>query len=37
MEVSTQRRKIGLDEKIPDIAKTIETVRLLKSRQVSIL
>lgn len=35
MEVNTQRRKGGLDEKIPDIQKTLETVRFLKTRKVS--
>ena len=34
MEVNTQRRKAGLDEKIPDIQKTLETVRFLKTRKV---
>ncbi len=34
MEVNTQRRKAGLDEKIPDIQKTVETVRFLKTRKV---
>ncbi|KAL6721086.1 peptide chain release factor 1 [Lecanora helva] len=33
MEVNTQRRKAGLDEKIPDISKTLETVRFLKTRK----
>ena len=35
MEVNTQRRKAGLDEKMPDIQKTLEAVRLLKTRRVS--
>lgn len=34
MEANTQRRKAGLDEKIPDILKTVETVRFLKTRKV---
>ncbi|KAK3168065.1 peptide chain release factor 1 [Lepraria neglecta] len=33
MEVNTQRRKAGLDERIPDIQKTLETVRFLKTRK----
>lgn len=32
MEVNTSRRAAGLREKIPDISKTLETVRFLKSR-----
>jgi len=32
MEVNTSRRASGLREKIPDIQKTLETVRFLKSR-----
>lgn len=36
MEVNTQRRKGGLDEKIPDIQKTLETVRFLKTRKVRL-
>lgn len=35
MELNTQRRSIGLKEKIPDIQKTLDTVRFLKSRKVS--
>lgn len=34
MEVNTQRRRGGLDEKIPDIQKTLETVQFLKTRKV---
>lgn len=34
MEVSTQRRSGGLKEKIPDIQKTLDTVRFLKLRTV---
>ncbi|KAF2241984.1 Prefoldin, subunit 3, partial [Trematosphaeria pertusa] len=33
MEVNTQRRAAGLKDKIPDIQKTLETVRFLKSRK----
>ncbi|KAI5277062.1 Prefoldin, subunit 3 [Aureobasidium subglaciale] len=32
MEVNTSRRATGLREKIPDISKTLDTVRFLKSR-----
>lgn len=32
MEANTQRRKAGLDEKIPEIQKTLDTVRFLKIR-----
>lgn len=32
MEVNTSRRAAGLREKIPDIQKTLETVKFLKSR-----
>ena len=34
MEANTQRRAAGLKDKIPDIKKTLETVRFLKSRKV---
>jgi hypothetical protein len=34
MEVNTQRRAAGLNDKIPDIQKTLETVRFLKTRKV---
>lgn len=34
MEQNTQRRAVGLKDKIPDIQKTLETVRFLKSRKV---
>ena len=34
MEANTQRRAAGLKDKIPDIQKTLETVRFLKSRKV---
>ncbi|KAF2204097.1 prefoldin subunit [Delitschia confertaspora ATCC 74209] len=33
MEVNTQRRAAGLKDKIPDIQKTLETVRFLKTRK----
>ncbi|KAI9809627.1 MAG: peptide chain release factor 1 [Sarcosagium campestre] len=33
MEVNTQRRAVGLKEKIPDIQKTLDTVRYLKTRK----
>ena len=36
MEVNTQRRSQGLKEKIPDIQKTLDTVRFLKTRKVSL-
>ncbi|MCJ1293804.1 peptide chain release factor 1 [Xylographa carneopallida] len=32
MEVNTQRRSAGLKDKIPDIQKTLDTVRFLKTR-----
>ena len=35
MEVNTQRRAAGLKDKIPDIQKTLDTVRFLKTRKVS--
>jgi hypothetical protein len=34
MEVNTQRRAAGLLDKIPDIQKTLDTVRFLKTRKV---
>lgn len=34
MEVNTQRRAAGLKDKIPDIQKTLDTVRFLKTREV---
>jgi hypothetical protein len=34
MEVNQQRRAAGLKDKIPDIQKTLETVRFLKTRKV---
>ncbi|KAH8692990.1 putative prefoldin subunit 3 [Talaromyces proteolyticus] len=33
MEMNTQRRSVGLKEKIPDIKKTLEMVKFLKLRQ----
>jgi prefoldin subunit 5 len=33
MQQNTQRRAAGLRDKIPDIQKTLETVRFLKSRK----
>merc|ERR1712176_1500429 len=33
MEVNQQRRAAGLKDKMPDIQKTLETVRFLKSRK----
>jgi hypothetical protein len=37
MEVNTQRRATGLRDKIPDIQKTLDVVKFLKSRQVCYL
>lgn len=34
MELNLQRRMTGLKEKIPDIQKTLDTVRFLKLRRV---
>jgi prefoldin subunit 5 len=34
MEANNQRRVVGLKEKIPDIQKTLDTVRFLKQRKV---
>lgn len=36
MEVNTQRRAAGLKDKIPDIQKTLETVRFLKTRKARL-
>lgn len=36
MESSTQKRALGLKDKIPDIRKTLETVQFLRSRDVRI-
>ncbi|KAL9126406.1 MAG: hypothetical protein Q9217_004534 [Psora testacea] len=33
MEVNTQRRKAGLDEKIPDLRRSLDTVKFLKTRK----
>ena len=37
MEVNTQRRKAGLDEKVPDLQRSLDTVRFLKTRKVGHL
>lgn len=34
MELNLQRRMTGLNEKIPDIQKTLDTVKFLKLRRV---
>ena len=34
MEQSTQKRALGLKDKIPDIQRTLDTVQFLKSRDV---
>lgn len=34
MEMNLQRRMTGLNEKIPDIQKTLDSVRFLKLRKV---
>lgn len=36
MEANTQRRGAGLKDKIPDIQKTLDTVRFLKTRKVGL-
>ena len=36
MQVNTERRAVGLREKIPDIQKTLDTVKFLKTRDVRI-
>lgn len=36
MEVNQQRRAAGLREKMPDIQKTLDTVRFLKTRKVGL-
>ena len=36
MEQNTQKRALGLKDKIPDIQKTLETVQFLKSRDVRL-
>ena len=37
MEVNQQRRAAGLKDKMPDIQKTLDTVRFLKTREVRAL
>ena len=34
MEVNTQKRLSGLQEKVPDIQKTLDMVRFLRKRKV---
>ena len=34
MEMTTAQRRQGLEQKIPDISKTLDMVRLLKKRRV---
>ena len=34
MESNQQRRAVGLKEKLPDIQKTLDTVKFLKTRKV---
>jgi len=34
MESSTNKRALGLRDKLPDIEKTLDTVKFLKSRKV---
>lgn len=34
MQASLERRKAGLDDKIPDLQRSLETVRFLRTRQV---
>jgi len=36
MEQSTQKRALGLKDKIPDIQKTLDTVQFLKSQDVCV-
>lgn len=36
MEVNQQRRAAGLRDKVPDIQKTLDTVRFLKTRKVCL-
>jgi hypothetical protein len=36
MEANQQRRVAGLKDKMPDIQKTLDTVRFLKSRKVRL-
>lgn len=37
MEMNLQKRVAGLKDKIPDIQKTLDTVRFLKLRRVRLL
>lgn len=37
MEQNNQRRVAGLQDKMPDIQKTLETVRFLKTRKVGVM
>jgi hypothetical protein len=37
MEVNQQRRAAGLKDKMPDIQKTLDTVRFLKTRKVGVV
>lgn len=37
MEASTQRRLVGLKEKVPDIQNTLDMVRFLETRKVGHL
>ena len=36
MEANQQRRAAGLKDKMPDIQKTLDTVRFLKTRKVGM-
>jgi hypothetical protein len=36
MEANQQRRAAGLKDKMPDIQKTLDTVRFLKTREVGL-
>lgn len=36
MQVNTERRSLGLREKLPDIQKTLDVVRFLKTRKVRV-
>lgn len=36
MELNLQKRMAGLKDKIPDIQKTLDSVRFLKLRQVGV-
>jgi len=37
MEQNKQRQILGLNDKIPDIQKTLETVQFLRTRKVGIM